>query len=65
MLHANAVEHFQRVLGSHERFKHQVELALMASRHGEQQALMNCEQAEHIMFSKKRGIMGSIFSSRR
>eukprot|EP00975_Prorocentrum_lima_P048060 10050314-Prorocentrum_lima.AAC.1 len=46
------MERFQQVLGSHERFRHQVELALMASRQAEQQALMNCERAEQAMFSE-------------
>eukprot|EP00975_Prorocentrum_lima_P069500 12926730-Prorocentrum_lima.AAC.1 len=48
-LHVGIAEQFQRVLGGHKRFKHQAALALMASRQGEQRALMNCKRTEHIM----------------
>eukprot|EP00975_Prorocentrum_lima_P026122 5489999-Prorocentrum_lima.AAC.1 len=42
----------QRMLNGHERFRHQAELALMASRRGEQQALINCERNEQFMFGE-------------
>eukprot|EP00975_Prorocentrum_lima_P062087 12883686-Prorocentrum_lima.AAC.1 len=46
------MEYFWRVLGGQERFIDQVEMAWMASRQGEQQALRNCERAEQVMFSE-------------
>eukprot|EP00975_Prorocentrum_lima_P052953 11100874-Prorocentrum_lima.AAC.1 len=46
------MESFQRVLGGQERFRYQAEMALMATRQGEQQALRNCERAEQVMFSE-------------
>eukprot|EP00975_Prorocentrum_lima_P021698 4570958-Prorocentrum_lima.AAC.1 len=45
-MQVDVVEYFQRVHGSQERFRHEAELAWMTSRHGEQQALINCERAE-------------------
>eukprot|EP00975_Prorocentrum_lima_P027768 5838815-Prorocentrum_lima.AAC.1 len=48
-LHLEVAEQFRRVLAGHERSQHQAGLALMAGRQGEQQALMHCEQTEHIM----------------
>eukprot|EP00975_Prorocentrum_lima_P067776 12916934-Prorocentrum_lima.AAC.1 len=50
---ATVVGHVQWMLGAHARFKHQAEeMALMASRQGEQQALINCERNEQFMYSK-------------
>eukprot|EP00975_Prorocentrum_lima_P067228 12913700-Prorocentrum_lima.AAC.1 len=51
-MQANVVGHFQRMLSGHERFKHQTEVALMTSRQGEQQALINWERNEQFIYSE-------------
>eukprot|EP00975_Prorocentrum_lima_P031811 6679489-Prorocentrum_lima.AAC.1 len=51
-LYAEVAERCQRVLGSNKRFKHLAESALMASRQGEQHALMNCGRTEQLMLSE-------------